>query len=94
MLVKNVHTGIPADPSDPDDFEVSQSALDRGRASKQLRLLRTDAGLTQASFANRLRVPLRTLQEWEQARATPPSYAVAFARVVVAEPEAVERALA
>ena len=92
--MKANHSSIPADLSDPDDFEVSQGALERGCVSKQLRMLRTGAGLTQASFANRLRVPLRTLQEWEQARATPPSYAIAFARVVVAEPEAVERALA
>ena len=35
---------------------------------------RKETGMSQAKFAEHFGIPLRTLQEWEQERRTPPSY--------------------
>ena len=40
----------------------------------------TGLGLSQAEFASRFRVPVGTLRDWEQARATAPDFAVAWKR--------------
>lgn len=36
--------------------------------------LRTKTGMSQKAFAEHFGIPLRTLQEWEQERRTPPDY--------------------
>lgn len=36
--------------------------------------IRTGTGLTQEAFALKYNIPVRTLQEWEQGRSTPPDY--------------------
>lgn len=38
--------------------------------------LRLNCNMTQKEFALRFHIPVRTLQEWEQNRATPPSYVI------------------
>ena len=43
--------------------------------------------LTQAEFAARLRVSLRTLQEWEQGRRSPSGPALSLLRIADQEPE-------
>ena len=43
--------------------------------------------LTQAEFAARLRVSLRTLQEWEQGRRVPSGPALSLLRIADQEPE-------
>ena len=83
-----------ADLTDPEDFDVSSAGIVRGQRARLLRKIRRTTGLSQKAFSERLRVPVRTLQQWEQARATAPEIAVAFACVLANEPEAVERALA
>lgn len=35
---------------------------------------RTSIGMSQSKFAEYFNIPLRTLQEWEQERRTPPPY--------------------
>lgn len=80
---------IPADPTDPQDFDVTQEALDRARKCRTIRMARTGLGLSQEEFAHRFRVPVGTLRDWEQARSTPPDFAVAYARVIAAMPDKV-----
>lgn len=87
-------TIIPADPNDADDFEVSEKGLERGQRARAIRRARKSSGLSQNEFAQRFRIPVGTLQDWEQARVTPPEYAVAYARVIAANPEFVEKAIA
>lgn len=80
---------ISADPADDEDFDVTQTAIERAVKSRTIRMARTGLGLSQDEFASRFRVPVGTLRDWEQARVTPPEFAVAYARVIAAMPEKV-----
>lgn len=92
--MKNEPTALPADPSDPEDFEAPPEALDRAQRSRLVRTARTRLGLSQAEFARRFRVPLGTLRDWEQARTTAPDFAVAYVRVIMRDPDMVAAAVA
>lgn len=83
-----------ADPNDPEDRDVSAEGLERGHKARLVRTTRTRLGLTQEDFARRFRVPVRTLQEWEQARVMPPDYAIAYVRVIRSLPEQVAELVA
>jgi len=85
---------IPAAPADPEDFDTSAQALDRAQKSRLIRKTRTDLKLSQAEFAARFRVPLGTLRDWEQSRATAPDFAIAYVRVIRECPDIVARAVA
>jgi len=85
---------IPADPTDDEDFDVSAEALDRAQRSRLIRRTRTALGLSQTEFASRFCVPVGTLRDWEQARATPPDFAVAYVRVIGAHPDLVAKVVA
>ena len=60
----------------------------------EVRSIRRRSGLSQAAFAERYGLNLRTLQDWEQGRAQPDGPARAYLLVILREPRAVERALA
>ena len=60
----------------------------------EVRAIRRRRGLSQAAFAARYGLNLRTLQDWEQGRVQPDSPARAYLLVILREPRAVERALA
>jgi putative transcriptional regulator len=60
----------------------------------EVRAIRRRSGLSQAAFAARYGLNLRTLQDWEQGRVQPDSPARAYLLVILREPRAVERALA
>ena len=85
---------LPSDPTDPEDFGATAEALDRGQRARLIRRTRTTLGLSQSEFARRFQVPVGTLRDWEQARATPPDFAVAYVRVIGQHPEMVEKAVA
>ncbi len=87
-------TILSADPSDPKDFDVFPEALDRGQKARLVRTARTRLNLSQAEFARRFHVPLGTLRDWEQARATAPDFAVAYVRMIMRDPDMVEAAVA
>ena len=94
MSVKNAPIALTADPEDAHDFDVSAPGLDRGQRARMIRQTRTTLGLSQAEFATRFRVPVGTLRDWEQARATAPDFAVAYVRVIGQHPDIVARAVA
>jgi len=71
---------LSADPSDVEDFEVTAQSLEQGLRARLIRQTRTALGLSQAEFARRSRVPVGKPRDWEQARATPPDFAIACAR--------------
>ena len=78
---------------DEDDFEVTAEGMDRAQRARLIRKTRTGLGLSQAEFASRFHVPVGTLRDWEQARATPPDFAVAYVRVIALHPEMVAAVL-
>jgi putative transcriptional regulator len=92
--VKNNHITLPADPADAEDFDVTAEALCRSQRARLIRRTRTALGLSQAEFARRFRVPVGTLRDWEQARATAPDFAVAYVRVIGQHPDIVAKAVA
>ena len=60
----------------------------------EVKAIRRKSGLSQAGFAARYGLNLRTLQDWEQGRVQPDGPARAYLLVILREPRAVERALA
>lgn len=55
---------------------------------------RQKTGLSQAEFAEALRISKRTLQDWEQGRRSPSGAAQALIRIAKRHPEVVREALA
>lgn len=92
--MKKRSIALPADSSDAEDFDVSVEALDRGQRARLIRRTRTGLGLSQTEFARRFRVPVGTLRDWEQARVSPPDFAVAYVKVIGKFPEMVAKAVA
>lgn len=92
--MKNEPTALPADAADAEDFDASAKALDRGQRARLIRQTRTRLGLSQSEFATRFHVPVGTLRDWEQARATAPDFAIAYVRVISQHPEMVAKAVA
>ncbi len=92
--MKKEHISLSADPGDPEDFPVTVEAMDRGQRARLVRMTRSRLGLSQPEFAARFRVPVGTLRDWEQARATAPDFAIAYIRVIGAHPDIVAKALA
>lgn len=92
--MKKKHIAIKADPSDPEDRDVSEAGVEQGQRARTIRLARTSLGLTQAEFAQRFRVPVGTLRDWEQARSMPPDFAIAYVRVIMAHPDMVAQLVA
>jgi putative transcriptional regulator len=88
------HMTLPADPADAEDFDVTAEALDRGQRARLIRKTRTGLGLSQSEFARRFRVPVGTLRDWEQTRATAPDFAIAYVRVISQHPDIVANAVA
>ena len=80
--------------ADPDDFDVTHVGLDRGLKARQIRMTRTALGLSQPELAKRFHIPVGTLRDREQARSTPPQFAIAYVRLIALHPEMVAREIA
>lgn len=85
---------LPADSADAEDFDVTAEAMDRAQRARLIRRTRLSLNLSQSEFAARFRVPVGTLRDWEQARVTPPDFAVAYVRVIGKHPDIVAKAVA
>ncbi|PLL14284.1 transcriptional regulator [Tabrizicola sp. TH137] len=92
--MKNAPIILTSDPLDEADFDVSPRAMERALRARLVRRTRIGLGLSQAAFAQRFHVPVGTLRDWEQARATPPDFAMAYMRVIARHPELVAEATA
>lgn len=93
-MVKSESIALSADPADAEDFGATAKALDRGQRARLIRKTRTGLGLSQSEFASRFRVPVGTLRDWEQARATAPDFAIAYVQVIGLHPDIVAKAVA
>lgn len=85
---------IPADADDPEDFLVSEAAVERGLMGRHIRKLRMALGLTQAEFAERYGIPLANIRQYEIGRTMPPPAVRAYLKVIEAQPEMAAAALA
>jgi putative transcriptional regulator len=73
---------------------MTDEQLKRMRRVPLAKHLRWKLGLSQAEFAERFHIPLSTLRDWEHFRAEPDDTARAYLKVIAADAEFVERALA
>lgn len=85
---------IPADPNDPEDFDVTVAALERGLMGRRFRVLRHKLGMTQQEFAKTYGIPLASLRQYEMGRYMPPPAVRAYLKVIEAEPDMVRKAVA
>ncbi len=92
--MKKEPIALPADPPDAEDFDTTAEGLERGQRARLTRTTRTALGLSQAEFAGRFMVPVGTLRDWEQARVSPPDFAIAYVKVIGKYPEMVAKAVA
>jgi len=73
------------------DYEVSADS--RAVPAVNVRKIREQIGFTQEQFATTFRLPLRTIQEWEQGGKEPSEAARVLLFAISREPKALERAL-
>ncbi|MFC0204537.1 helix-turn-helix domain-containing protein [Novosphingobium soli] len=91
---KETTIAIPADPNDPEDFDVSVAGLERGLMGRRIRQLRNRLGMTQPEFAAAFGIPANSIRQYELGRRMPPPALRAYLRVIEAEPEMVRRVMA
>jgi putative transcriptional regulator len=78
---------------DADARPLSEADLKRMKRTPQAKIIRRALGLSQEDFADRYRIPLGTLRDWEQGRAVPDQAAKAYLTVIARAPEVVREAL-
>lgn len=79
--------------SDPDAQPSSEDDLARPLPMPPVARLRRKLRLTQHQFAERFRIPIGSLRDWEQGRVAPDKTAQAYLDVIAASPRTVEKAL-
>lgn len=77
--------------ADPDVAPILDEAE---TAAGMAKTIRKRLKLSQAEFAARFGIPLGTLRDWEQGRATPDKPALTLLRVIEKQPDMVAEALA
>jgi putative transcriptional regulator len=78
------------------DPDARPMTLEERRSAKRVprtKTLRRALSLTQEEFAEKYRIPLGTLRDWEQGRCEPDQPARAYLTVIARDPEGVRRAL-
>lgn len=91
---KETTIAIPADPNDPEDFDVSVAAMERAHMGRRVRKLRNRLGLSQQEFAAVFGIPANSIRQYEIGRYMPPPAVRAYLKVIDAEPEMVRRVMA
>ena len=79
--------------ADPDARPLTRADLKRMKRTPQAKIIRRALRMTQEEFAARYRIPLGTLRDWEQGRATPDQPAQAYLTVIARSPREVQLAL-
>jgi putative transcriptional regulator len=77
--------------SDPDAQPLGDAQLQRMKRPNP-RVVRQALGLSQGQFAERFRISVGTLRDWEQGRVEPDQAARAYLMVIARNPEAVRKA--
>lgn len=85
---------IPADPNDPEDFDVTKAAWERGLMGRRIRKMRNKLGLSQEEFGQTFGIPATSIRQYEIGRYMPPPAVRAYLKVIEAEPEICKRVMA
>ena len=94
MTDADIERQIAANPDTVPPDDVKHWVMVPQIKGKQITALRRRMKLSQARFAKKFGLRLRTIQEWEQGRRQPEEAARLLLKVIEREPAAVERALA
>lgn len=78
--------------SDPDAQPLNDAQLKR-MSRPNPKVVRQALGLSQGEFAKQFKIPVGTLQDWEQGRVEPDQAARAYLMAIARNPEAVRGAL-
>ena len=79
--------------ADRDAQPLTELDLKRMKRTPQTKIIRRALALTQEDFAMRYHIPIGTLRDWEQGRATPDQPTQAYLKVIAGDPEGIERLL-
>jgi len=79
--------------NDPDAKPLAPEDFKRMKRTPQVKVIRRALDLSQEEFAERFRIPLGTLRDWEQGRKDPDAAARAYLVVIGRNPNAVSEAL-
>jgi putative transcriptional regulator len=79
--------------ADPDAQPITPERIARMKRPPQVKVIRRALGLSQEEFAERIKIPLGTLRDWEQGRKDPDAAARAYLVVIGRNPTAVTEAL-
>ena len=90
MTDEDIHAAALAD---PDAQPLTEERLARMKRTPQVKVIRRALDLSQEEFAERFRIPLGTLRDWEQGRKDPDAAARAYLVVIGRNPNAVSEAL-
>ena len=90
MTDEDIHAAALAD---PDAQPLTEERLARMKRTPQVKVIRRALDLSQEEFAERFRIPLGTLRDWEQGRKDPDAAARAYLVVIGRNPDAVSEAL-
>ena len=90
MTDEEIHAAALAD---PDAQPLTDERLARMKRTPQVKVIRRALDLSQEEFAERFRIPLGTLRDWEQGRKEPDAAARAYLIVIARNPTAVTEAL-
>jgi putative transcriptional regulator len=91
---KETTIAIPADPNDPEDFDVSVAGVERAHMGRRIRKLRNRLGMSQEEFAQAFGISASSIRQYEIGRHMPPPAVRAYLKVIDAEPEVVRKAVA
>ena len=79
--------------TDPDNPPLTKDRLAAFHRVPRVKTLRWNLGLSQEEFAKHYAIPLGTLRDWEQGRATPDQPTQAYLTVIARSPDGVQQAL-
>jgi len=79
--------------SDPDAQPLTPEQLARMQRVSRVKVLRQRLGMTQAEFALAFHLPITTLRDWEEHRATPDAPARALLLAIERDPDVMRRLL-
>ncbi len=79
--------------TDPDNPPLTDEDFKRMKRTPRIAIVRRVMRLSQEDFAERFRIPLGTLRDWEQGRKEPDAAAKAYIEVIGKIPNAVMQAL-
>ena len=91
---KETTIAIPADPGDPEDFDVSVAGVERAHMGRRIRRLRNRLGMTQVEFARAYGIPVANIRQYEIGRHMAPPAVQSYLKVIEADPDMAARAVA